>query len=787
MLDSGFIKPNNSHFSSPVLLVKKKDDTWRFCVDYRALNAATIKDKFPIPTVDELLDELGHASWFSKLDLYLGFHQMLMVPADSKKTAFRTHNGHFEFCVMPFGLCNAPSCFPYIIYACRSFGSHLSATASKLLQVKGVFNQILKSSVQYRIGQSLQPSNLFVGSSVSQDFTNALSAAPVLAIPKFNSVFTIQIDASGIGMGAVLSQQVSNSIKNFETPPTYIRELCAITTAVQKWRQYLLGCRFIIQTDQRSIKELLSQTVLTPEQQNYLFKLLGFDFEIQYRPGKSNAAADALSRVDDISVKGTTSLLVLSIPQPAFLEFHCTPIAGHTWISRTLSKLMTNFFWQTIRSDVKAFQTKLPTQRPSGLLQPIFPPSHCWEDLSLDFIIGLPPYKGFTIILVVVDRFSKGAHFRMLPKSFSASQVAQLFVDIVCKHHGLPHSLIFYRDPIFISHFWQELFRLSGTKLRMSTAYHPQTDGQTEVTNKVLQQYLHSFVHHKLSLWGKFLSWAEWSFNTSINASTGFSPFEVMFGRKPPLMPPLLSEETSNAIVQQELSTHAEILQKLASNLQKAQAVMKKWADQYCRDVQFAEDDWVYIRLRPRRQSSVTGTTTGKLMKRFFGPFQITRRIGDVAYEVALPPTARIHNIFHVSLLLPHKGPLPSAPLSLPPDIEDHQPVLQQAAIVDWKWDHSTSPPVLQVLIQWQGMPLEEATWEPGFRFNNTSTLRTRKERLISLIPPLDPNPTIATTPTAMGPLEERRKRFSHQPRYLSDYVVTYPSTRKKGKSGRGK
>ncbi|WVZ01771.1 hypothetical protein V8G54_022577 [Vigna mungo] len=218
---------------------------------------------------------------------------------------------------------------------------------------------------------------------------------------------------------------------------------------------------------------------------------------------------------------------------------------------------------------------------------------------------------------------------------------------------------------------------------------------------------------------------------------------------------------------------------------------MKKWADRHRQDLQFEVDDWVYIRLRPRRQSSMTGTTYGKLKKRYVGPFKITRNIGEVAYEVDLPPTAKIHNVFHVNILRPHKGPIPSSPLPLPPDIEDNQPVLEPAAILDQKWDNSISPPKIQVLIQWQGLPLEEASWEPWLQIQQQFDLEdkvflepggdVRAEGLIPLTPPRSPHTVVTRAPAIENLLKERVKRITKQPRHQKDYVVTCQATRKKG------
>jgi hypothetical protein len=152
----------------------------------------------------------------------------------------------------------------------------------------------------------------------------------------------------------------------------------------------------------------------------------------------------------------------------------------------------------------------------------------------MDFIIGLPKSGNKSIIMVVVDHLSKYAHFCALQHLFIASTVAQIFMDQVFKLHGMPHSIVFYRNPTFTSNFWQELFKLQGTQLHLNTSYHPQTDDQTEVVNKCLETYLRFLSSKNQNQWAQWLPLVEWWYNTSYHTTTHMTPFEAVYGQKPP-------------------------------------------------------------------------------------------------------------------------------------------------------------------------------------------------------------------------------------------------------------
>jgi len=401
-------------------------------------------------------------------------------------------------------------------------------------------------------------------------------------------------------------------------------------------------------------------------------------------------------------------------------EFHSSKFAGHSGILRTLKRLAQNFYWIAMKADVKAFvsacdvcqRNKHEARSPAGLLQPLPIPMQVWEDISMDFIDGLPMSAGKNSILVVVDRLTKYGHFFALGHPYSAKTVATVFVSGVMKLHGVPRSIVSDRDPIFLSSFWQEFFKLQGTELKMSSAYHPQTDGQTEVVNRCLEQYLRCFTSQHPRCWESFLAWAEYWYNTSFHKSIETTPFQALYGRAPPRLINYLDGASPVSEVDRTLQARDELLQQLKGHLIHYNNRMKQYADAKRREVKFHVGDWVYLKLQPYRQQSVFRRAHQKLANKYFGPFQITAEIGPVAYRLALPRESKVHPVFHVSLLKKRYGDDTSISATLPPFSEDAGPLIEPLQILDYRWVKKGTKFATEALVQWKHLAPEDATWE---------------------------------------------------------------------------
>ncbi|XP_019256273.1 PREDICTED: uncharacterized protein LOC109234659 [Nicotiana attenuata] len=270
---------------------------------------------------------------------------------------------------------------------------------------------------------------------------------------------------------------------------TYVREMFAKTQGVSKWRQYLLGRRFNVVTDHQTLKNLTNQVIQTPEQQKWLGKLVGYDFDIVYRPGKSNLAANALSRMPSSLKDGWFSLLIHLFAYIYYMSFIHPHLEAMLVLPAPSIGCLPIFIGKNMRHDVKVFvascsicqQMKDLHHHPAGLLQPLPILDQVSEEITMDFITCLPSSRGKTTIMTVVDRLSKYGNFIPLPATFTAITVAKAFVAHIVKLHGPPKSIVTDRDPRFLHSFWQELNRLQGATLAMSTTCHPQTDDKLEL------------------------------------------------------------------------------------------------------------------------------------------------------------------------------------------------------------------------------------------------------------------------------------------------------------------
>lgn len=362
-------------------------------------------------------------------------------------------------------------------------------------------------------------------------------------------------------------------------------------------------------------------------------------------------------------------------------EYHDSAMGGHAGEFKTYARMAGDWLWVGMRRDVARHvqqcgtcqQQKGSQRSPAGLLQPLPIPSMVWQDITLDFVDRLPMSKGINSVLVVVDRLSKYAHFLSLKHPYTAVTVAEVFLREIVRLHGFPMSIVSDRDRIFLSTFWTELFRVQGTELKRSTAYHPQTDGQTEIVNKRLETYLRFFIGGKPKSWAMWLPWAEFSYNTSPHMSTKMSPFKVLYGCDPPHLARVGSGQTQVNSLDEWLQEREAILDDLRFHLTSSQHKMKLAADGRRRDDSFQLGEQVYLKLQPYRQSSLARRPYEKLAARFYGPFKIIQLIGNVAYKLDLPATSKIHPVFHISQLKRCIGSAPSSaalPLQLTPELE---------------------------------------------------------------------------------------------------------------------
>ncbi|KAJ9536072.1 hypothetical protein OSB04_un000757 [Centaurea solstitialis] len=343
-----------------------------------------------------------------------------------------------------------------------------------------------------------------------------------------------------------------------------------------------------------------------------------------------------------------------------FHEFHGSTLGGHSGVQKTYRRMARELFWIGMKGDISKMvsqcdicqRQKYSTMAPSGLLQPLELPNKVWSEITMDFITGLPKSEGYSVIFVVVDRLSKYGHFVPLKHPYTALTVAEVFLREVVRLHGIPESIVSDRDRVFLSLFWRELFRLQ-----------------------------------------------EFWYNSSFHTSTNTTPFRILYGRDPPHLVYYGSQRTSVGTVEEYLEER---------DVLRAQQLMKANADKRRKDEEVTVGERIFLKLQPYRQHSVARRVNEKLSPRYFGPFEVLKRIGRVAYRLKLPDSSKIHDVFHVSQLKKAIGnhlALPSLPATLTVDME----VLLQPERVEGVREGTSGR---EVLIRWKDLPTYEATWE---------------------------------------------------------------------------
>ena len=339
---------------------------------------------------------------------------------------------------------------------------------------------------------------------------------------------------------------------------------------------------------------------------------------------------------------------------------HDDPLAGHFGIDKTRELIARKYYWPTLRQDVEAYvkgcdvclASKAVRHKPYGDLQALPIPTHRWKDLSMDFVTGLPvstDWKGksYDLILVIVDRLTKMVHYEPVKITIDAPGLAEVIIDVVVQHHGLPDSIITDWGSLFTSKFWSSLCYFLGIKKRLFTAFHPQTDSQTERQNSTMEAYLRAFVNWEQNNWAYLLPMAEFAYNNAKNASIGHIPFELNCGFHPRVsfednVNPRSRFCSANKLAK-ELRKLIDICQQ---NLLHAQELQKRAYNKGVKPRSYASGKKVWL-----NSKYIKTKQNQKLEAMFFSSFRILHPVEKQAYKFDLPTKWKIHNVFHVSLL----------------------------------------------------------------------------------------------------------------------------------------
>ncbi|GJV50897.1 putative reverse transcriptase domain-containing protein [Tanacetum coccineum] len=695
------------------------------CIYYHELNKLTLKNRYPLLRIDDLFDQLQGSKVYSKIDLRSGYHQLRVREEDIPKTAFRTRYGHYEFQVMLFVLTNAPAIFMDLMNrVCKSYmdrfvivfiddiliysksrkehEGHLKLIL-RLLKKEELYAKFSKcefwlSKVQF-LGHVIDSEGIHVDPAKIDSIKDWVPMTKLtLKSVKFDwgekAEAAFLFLKQKLRLGAVLMQKekviayASRQLKVHEKNyTTHDLELGVVVFALKMWRHYLY--------------ELLSD----------------YDCKIRYHPGKANMVADALSRKErskQLRVQALVMTIRLNLPKQ-ILSAQSEARKEENFINEDLhgmiNKLeprtdgtlcLNNQSWISCFGDLRALimheshKSKYSIHPGSDkmyqdlkkllLVQPEIP-QWKWENITMDFVTKLPKtVTGQDTIWVIVDRLTKSAHFLPMREDDTLEKLTRQYLKEVVSRHGVPVSIISDNDGKFTLHFWKSLNKVLGTRLDMSTAYHPQTDGQSERTIQTLEDMLCACVLDFRKGWDKHLSLVEFSYNNSYYTSIKAAPFEVLYGRK--CRSPICWAEVGDRQL-----TGLEIIHETTKRSSKSRAVILKVSP------------WKGVIRFGKR---------GKLNPRYIGPFKIIAKVGIVAYRLELPEQlSRVHSTFHVSNL---KKCMADEPLAIPLDeiqIDDKLYFIEDPVeIMDREVKRLKQSRIPIVKVCWNSKRGPEFTWE---------------------------------------------------------------------------